>query len=398
MSFYFLTFLLLAAGTLCTWFRPQLEEKVYWVCWGVMTACLCFRFGQGTDYVTYHAIYETIPAAIDLSKGYICGFYPEVGWRLLSAAFKVIHAPFWVFTMVVGLMEMLLLHRYLTKCVQKKTAGLFLLYPVLFVTYMVSGLRQGLAVCIFLGVLVPLYLEKKWAKYVIGALAASSFHNVGYVWLILPAVYYLPMSMMMVFVGLSIAGGLVLQIGAVEQFLAGLLPFYHVQKLLLDGTISKFAVGERMVSFLILYVLYLWYKKEHETVEQKTEILLKGYLCSVCFYMLLCGNAYYASRYGAIFKVLEGAVVLALVPGKKWIPRCAAMFFFGLTLLMGCKNLNAMIQETSWYRDSGLQIWNFPYVSVFQPEKILEYIPYEKRLQKMYDYNIEDQQLWMLEE
>ena len=159
MSFYFLTFLLLAAGTLCTWFRPQLEEKVYWVCWGVMTACLCFRFGQGTDYVTYHAIYETIPAAIDLSKGYICGFYPEVGWRLLSAAFKVIHAPFWVFTMVVGLMEMLLLHRYLTKCVQKKTAGLFLLYPVLFVTYMVSGLRQGLAVCIFLGVLVPLYLE-----------------------------------------------------------------------------------------------------------------------------------------------------------------------------------------------------------------------------------------------
>ena len=109
MSFYFLTFLLLAAGTLCTWFRPQLEEKVYWVCWGVMTACLCFRFGQGTDYVTYHAIYETIPAAIDLSKGYICGFYPEVGWRLLSAAFKVIHAPFWVFTMVVGLMEMLLL-------------------------------------------------------------------------------------------------------------------------------------------------------------------------------------------------------------------------------------------------------------------------------------------------
>ena len=83
MSLYFLTFLLLAAGTLLTWFCPRYERQAYWACWGVMTACLCFRFGQGTDYVTYHAIYETIPAVIDLSKGYICGFYPEIDFRFV---------------------------------------------------------------------------------------------------------------------------------------------------------------------------------------------------------------------------------------------------------------------------------------------------------------------------
>ena len=97
MSIYLLVFLLLAAGTLLEYFRPQSKTYVYWICWAAMTGCLCFRFGQGTDYVTYHGLYETIPVAIDLSQGYICGFYPEIGWRLLSAAFKVFGAPFWVF-------------------------------------------------------------------------------------------------------------------------------------------------------------------------------------------------------------------------------------------------------------------------------------------------------------
>ena len=58
-----------------------------------------------------------------------------------------------------------------------------MLYPVLFVTYMVSGLRQGLAICVFLGVALPFYMERKWVRYVLAALVAASFHKVGYVWL-----------------------------------------------------------------------------------------------------------------------------------------------------------------------------------------------------------------------
>ena len=79
MNLYLLVFLLLAAGAVLEWYKPQYKESVYWICWTAAAACLCLRFGQGTDYVTYHAIYETIPAATDFSKGYICGFYPELG-------------------------------------------------------------------------------------------------------------------------------------------------------------------------------------------------------------------------------------------------------------------------------------------------------------------------------
>ena len=83
MSLYFLLFLLLAVGALAEWFLPHYEKQIYVVCLAAMTACVCLRYGQGVDYITYHALYETIPPVIDLSKGYICGFYPEIGWRLL---------------------------------------------------------------------------------------------------------------------------------------------------------------------------------------------------------------------------------------------------------------------------------------------------------------------------
>ena len=131
---------------------------------------------------------------------------------------------------------------------------------------------------------------------------------------------------------------------------------------------------------------------------EKTELLFKAYLCGVCFYLLLGGSSYYASRFCAIFKVLEGAVLLLLLQKERWVPRTAAVFFFGLTCLMGYKNLDAMIQESFCYDGAVVKVWNFPYVSVFNQERIQDYFSYEKRLGELYEDNIGDQQLWMLEE
>lgn len=397
MNLYLLVFLLLAAGTLLEWKKPQYEEKIYWICWTAAAACLCLRFGQGTDYVTYHAIYETIPTVIDFSKGYICGFYPEVGWRLLAALFKLFHAPFWVFTAVVGLAEMLLLHRFLRMNVPMKTMGLFMSYPVLYIVYLVSGLRQGLAMCLFLGLLVPLYLEKKWPAYIAGVLFAASFHKVGYAWLALPLVYYLPVKAMFVLTGLSALAGLLLQIGEVEQTLTVWIPRYHVEQFLLGGEMSAFALAERLCCFGVIVFLYLWNNRDQKNEEWKDQLLMKAYICGICFYLFLCGNAYYASRYAAVFKILECAVVVSLVKTGERAVKGAVGFFFALTLLMGIKNMNAMIAEGG-YGNMGLNVWNFPYMSVFSQDKLEKYVPYEWLLQERYNYNIEDQQLWLIEE
>lgn len=295
--------------------------------------------------MTYQGLYETIPVAIDLSQGYVCGFYPEIGWRLLSAAFKLFGAPFWVFTIILGLTEMLLLHRFVKRFVQGRTAGLFMLYPVLYLVYMVSGLRQGLAVCLFLGIALPFLMERKWVAYVVTILITFSFHRVALAWLVLIPAMYLPVNVMMALAGLSAVGGLILQIDPVEQLLADLIPVYHVQKFLLAGEVSWFAVGERLAAAAVLTILYLCTRKHVDKIRPETEVLWKTYLCGVCAYLLLCSSSYYASRYGAIFKVVECALVMDLAMGQEKIQKAVAIFFFCLTCLMGVKNLNAMTNE-----------------------------------------------------
>ena len=396
MNLYLGLFLILAAASVAEYRWPERSKVLYGSCWLLTTACVCLRFGQGTDYASYQAIYETIPAVIDLSKGYICGFYPEIGWRLLCGAFKAAGLSFQVMVTVLGLAEMLLLHRFLNRFVRWKTAGLFLSFPVLIYVYLISGLRQGLAMCVLLGIALPFLVEKRWIPYVISVLLAASFHKVGSSWLILVSVSFLPMWSMEVLTGLSIAGGLILQAGPVKQLIVYLLPIYHVKQFLLEGSPSLFAAGERLISFAVLMALYLYQKKKEET-DDVTEHLMKVYLCGVCFYMLMVGNAYYASRYAVVFKIVECVLAVRMLELHGKMERAAALFFLCLTLLMGVKNMNASIGEGGYARDQ-VNVLTFPYVSVFDRDRINEYYDYNAKVKKLYDYNIEDQQLWMIEE
>ena len=417
MNLYLIVLLLLAAGAVLEWFKPKYQQKIFSVCWCVTTAVVALRFGQGTDYATYEGIYRTIPTVIDLSKGYICGFYPEMGWRLFCAFFKLFQAPFWTVTMAAAVIEMLLLGRFLKKYVPYQTTGLFLSYPVLIFVYMVSGLRQAMAICIFLGLVLPFYLEKKWIQYVIGVLIAASFHKVGYGWLVLVIAYYIPVWGMVALAGAATVGGLFIQIPAVTKLILQLIPSYHMWRFLWDGTMSLFAVGERIVSFAVLLIFYGWFTRQREEVPRQIQLLFKVYSCGVCFYMLMCCNSYYASRYAAIFKVVECAVVTGFVaccrssedmmvtekthigtgiPFRKYVGTGVMAFFLCLTLLMGIKNLHAAVSEGG-YDKLGVNLFTYPYVSVLNQQKINDYYDYQKKTDRMYEYNLEDQQLWMLE-
>ena len=71
-------------------------------------------------------------------------------------------------------------------------------------------------------------------------------------------------------------------------------------------------------------------------------------------------------------------------------------FFLCLTLVMGVKNLNAAVSEGG-YDKLGVNLLTYPYVSVLNQQKINDYYDYQEKAELMYEYNVEDQQLWMLE-
>ena len=63
---------------------------------------------------------------------------------------------------------------------------------------------------------------------------------------------------------------------------------------------------------------------------------------------------------------------------------------------MGIKNLHAAVSEGG-YDKLGVNLFNYPYVSVLNQQKINDYYDYQEKTDRMYEYNLEDQQLWMLE-
>ncbi len=159
---------------------------------------------------------------------------------------------------------------------------------------MVSGLRQAMAICIFLGLVLPFYLEKKWIQYVIGVLIAASFHKVGYGWLVLVIAYYIPVWGMVALTGVAMVVGLIIQIPVVEQLILGILPSYHMTQFLTEGSMSLFAVGERVVSFAVLLMLYIWLCRQKEEIPKWVQQLFKSiYLWCLLLYVdvrecLLC--------------------------------------------------------------------------------------------------------------
>ncbi len=400
MNLYLIVFLLVAAGAVWERFRPEYGKKIYWVCWGLMTAALCFRFGQGTDYAGYHAGYDTQPLVVDLAKSYFWGVYPEIGWRVLSVVFRgILHAPFWIFTAALGLADMLLLHRFLKNFVKEgRSLGLVVAYPALYLIYMLSGLRQGLAICVLLGFALPFYMKKKWGRFVLCVLLAGSFHKVGFAWLALIPVYYLPFSWLPVLIGVAAAGGLLLQIEAVQNLIVSLIPFYsyRLYQLLFSGGMSLPAIGERVLSFLV--VLFLFQKlPEEERHISSLEPLMKVYTCTILFYLLMSGNSYYASRYASVFKVMEIALAPCLLKNRDFWRQAGFAFFGALALLMSVKNINAMIRE-GFYDAEKINWLNYPYVSVFQREDIEQYINYQEKYDFRCSLVYEDQELWRLEE
>jgi hypothetical protein len=63
---------------------------------------------------------------------------------------------------------------------------------------------------------------------------------------------------------------------------------------------------------------------------------------------------------------------------------------------MGVKNLHAAVSEGG-YDKLGVNLFTYPYVSVLNQQKINDYYDYQEKTDQMYEYNLEDQQLWMLE-
>lgn len=369
MSLYILVWFFLCALSVK---EAAVSEKTskptlaFWVGFLVLAMMLVFRYGQGADYFGYrYNYYKISDFAITFPEYDVHG---ELGYNLLCNIFRVFHLPFESFIAFISVIQMGAMLVFYIRYQIATPFALLLSVPTLYMTYFMSGIRQGLVIAVFLGILLPMLESKNYVGYVIGTLVCISLHSVAIAFLLMPFVQmFCRVSYLQVLVVLSWLCGLILATPEGQTLVKSLgiqgLNFY------LDQTsISLAACAERLVLLGIVTWLYIKLDKCRKC-NNSFRLAYSGYLLSMMIYGGLLWNSLVASRTAAVLRFLE---IYLVVYGVRQMNRgsryLAVIALLVLQTFMFFKNVTTAIQQGNYAAE--IRMLDYPYVSVFTQDEI----------------------------
>lgn len=377
MSLYHPVFLLLLGGAAWECFRDRTPKWLLWTEFGLLTAMLCLRYGQGSDYFSYGHIYYELPTNLFAAFG-AKEIHGEWGWKTLCLLGRWLNMPYPAFILVLSLGMMGLFWRFLNRFCQKPLLALLLAWHTLYLTYFFSILRQGLAIAVFLGLLLGWLEERKNLRYFLGCMVCASLHSSALVLLILPLLRDLKWKTwhLLLLSGLAWAGGALLATGVLHGLLSRILPG-AVANYLSEGTVSLGAIGERVATYGVILAAWFYRCRREDPPGERERLLFATVTAGFALYGALLWMPLVASRTAFLLKTVEIALLGSLLPKNGW-PRWAVFVFCaGLAGLMHVKNLGSYLDHAAYF--DWVTVWNYPYVTVFRPERIRDFLvpPYD---------------------
>ncbi len=373
MSIYLVVWLVLCLFTLkqSVGKETRTAEKIeFWFCFLILTGMLVFRYGQGSDYFGYRYNYYKISDVAITFPNY--DVHGETGYQLVCNIFRILHIPFEGFIAFMSILQMGFLLVFLKRYKVAYSFALLLIYPTLYLTYLASGMRQGLAIVFFLGVLLPLLENRRYFAYIVGTLLCMTFHTVSVVFLVL----LIPMKIRKVST---------LQILTALAWLAGcILSTREGQSLIMALGISKLnyylengaginlaAIAERLLFTGIITWLYLKLCKIGKCSD-RFRFAYSCYLMAMALYGGLLWNDLVASRTASMLRFIE---VYLLIYGIRQMRRGSryllVIILVAFETFMTVKNIQAAIDQGPYVQD--VTVATYPYVSVFNRQEIYQY-------------------------
>ncbi|WP_291569581.1 EpsG family protein [Clostridium sp. UBA4548] len=333
----------------------------------------CIRYGQGTDYFGYMRNYYITPPIHKFSSIFDLDIHGELGFVFINSIFRTFNIKFEVFAGITAVITMALIYRFIKKYSKLPITSLTLFYVLYYLVYVFSGIRQGLAIAIFIGIAIDLYREEKYKTFVLVILLAATIHSS-----VLIALLTLPIDKYKVSYktyGIIIVIAAFIMIFNLDIFLIELLPQNLYEKILIywnNSSIPLMAFANRLVTFSIILFFSSLIKEENEEIK-----LFKSlYIASFVLYIITIKSVTISSRISLYFKVFE----IILIPNiavqlMSYKNKLKAMQLWGISLMIATllciKTVNAFIGEGDYLEH--VKVTNYPYISIFDKEKLWEY-------------------------
>ena len=369
MSLYHYLFLWLLLCVIVEHLNKKTPKRLYLFTFVLLTVLLCIRFGQGTDYFSYAAIYRAIPPdpIQALEPSWI---HAEPGWKILCSLFRIADVPFTTFVVIHSLYMMGMFFRFIRLYGgERKMLALLLCFHTLYLTYFASLLRQAVVVATLLGILLPLLMKRRYFKYFLIAALLTQIHTVALTLFLLPIIQNIDFKFAHC-VALAAIGILVGAILSFIDFGVFLQDFVDIDYLV-ESKVSIFALLERILTFGIVTFCYYTYQQAEEP--DKTSALFtvyKVYAFGIFLYGLLMWSPLISSRTGYLLKVVELILICGCLDKCKKAKTVILLYFMLLSSVLYVKNINSYLDQGDYENTTVL---DFPYVTVFNQEDILNY-------------------------
>ena len=352
------------------------HEVLYLFVLLVMTLLLCFRFGQGTDYMNYLYPYNDEVRSFDsyLSQSMD---HVEWGWYAMLLTIRKLDIPFEWFIAFVSVVMMISLYRVL-KFSPYKMTSLLLFFPTYYMTYCFSALRQGLAVCLFLGFGLKLFLERKYWQYLLVIVALSFIHFATIVLAVLPIAVKFKEKQLHVFTVLALLGAVVLSRITMVQAIVNILG--SRAEYVANAEFSVGAIALRSLLFFIIWRLHHLGDPKDTALFREEDVLYRVYYFGFILFLFLSPFGLISQRLSMPMKTLEVILIpLELYRNQRIVlnrkitrlPEMA-MYVLAITMVMNVecvKNINSYIDQQNY---TNISLTNYPYVSVFDKDRVRE--------------------------
>ena len=359
---YWLLFVILLLSFFLCYASRRQWSSLYYLSLSLMTAMLCLRFGQGTDYPNYHHLYK-FPT------------HGEWGYRTLTIFLRDHGVSFQTFIFFLSLFLCILTPQAIVRYSPHRTFSLFLLYPTIYLTYYASGLRQGIVIAVFLAWMIPLLEKKQRALYVLACLLLSLFHTVALALVPLVLIDLIKVKHLLWIALIALVIGVINQIFPFGVTLANQLSDLLALERDFESTeLYALAFLERVVTcFLVVFILAA--RSERDDLNAAQALLFKVYLFGFITFMIFSSNAMLSSRFCVVFKAVEVLLLPAIVDRQIRIRHAFVVILCVLGFVMTWKNIGSYIMQGRYY--PGTTRLNYPYISIFNKREILKYRPYD---------------------
>lgn len=374
MSPYLFLYIYIAVFACISWrLRKNSANVIYFITLFFLFLFLALRYGQGTDYFAYEYLFNywkgkdiyNINEFLE-ELNYIHG---EFIWSWLGYILnETLKLNFQHFVCLLAVFVVCELYCYFNRyCRPNKMWAILLAFPTLYLTYMFSGLRQGLVICTFMGVMLPLLQTKQLLKYYLCAFIMMFIHSSAIALFIIPVIIMFRVKTLFLGILISLIVGITLG-ASMSQIVSETIPIRNI--LARMGVLHVFfpAIAERFLMFV--FISYLYHKKKFMN-SSTDKMLYKIYMCSVMIYLLFINYSLVASRLSVAPRMVEIALILHCINKLPKMRGAICCLILVLNIVMYCKNINAYINQGGY---QNVNIFTYPYVSIYNKDMIHRYI------------------------